>query len=255
MFNKDRPYSINRFRYQLLASGGFTLLELMIAIIIFSMISTAAYKLFMSVTKAQEVTQSALDGLDKLQRAEIVLEKDLFQMARRPIRDESGQQLGALKVPGSFGTLIEFTRSGWQNPLEETRSNLQRIAYALEDHQLIRYYWSVIDRAPGSARYRQIVLSGVEKVDFRFLDENKRWLSTWSPQLDPSLGTSDNNLSMLPRAVELKIVHETMGSMITIVPLSTYKSKQIKPANRLIQESRQMESGYPPSLEGHDSGY
>ena len=61
---------------------GFTLLELMVAIVLFSMISAAAYKLFMSVTRAQEVTQSVLDELDKLQRAEVILEKDIFHIGK-----------------------------------------------------------------------------------------------------------------------------------------------------------------------------
>ena len=39
---------------------GFTLLELMIAIVIFAMISSAAYKLFDSVSKAKRVTDDVL---------------------------------------------------------------------------------------------------------------------------------------------------------------------------------------------------
>ena len=94
---------------------GFTLLELMIAIAIFGVISTAAYKLFATVTQAQEVTQSVLDILDKQQRAEVIVENDLLQVAPRPIRDEQGVQQPALIAPGKQ-SLIEFTRSGWGQP-------------------------------------------------------------------------------------------------------------------------------------------
>lgn len=205
---------------------GFTLLELMVAIVIFSMISTAAYKLFMSVTRAHEVTQSVLDELDKLQRAEIVLEKDLFQMVRRPVRDESGRQQAALKLPGTGGVLIEFSRSGWQNPLQTTRSTLQRVAYTMEGNELIRYYWPMLDRAPDTPRIRQSVMSGVSSVKFRFLDENKRWVNAWPPVQKFQPNAPGDNLTQMPGAVEMAIVHEKMGSMITVVPLITYKPDQ-----------------------------
>ncbi|WP_419535639.1 type II secretion system minor pseudopilin GspJ [Endozoicomonas sp.] len=205
---------------------GFTLLELMVAIVLFSMISAAAYKLFMSVTRAQEVTQSVLDELDKLQRAEVILEKDIFQMVRRPIRDESGRPVAALKLPGSGGSSIEFTRSGWHNPLQTPRSTLQRVSYSVEGDELVRYYWLILDRAPGVTRIRQTVMSNVKSLKFRFLDENKRWVSMWPPLQKFQPNTPEDNLSLLPGAVEMTIVHEKMGPMITIVPLITYKPGQ-----------------------------
>ncbi|USE38811.1 type II secretion system minor pseudopilin GspJ [Endozoicomonas sp. SCSIO W0465] len=211
-------------------TSGFTLLELMVAIAMFGMISTAAYKLFMSVTRAQETTQSVLDGLDKLQRAEIVLEKDLYQITRRPVRDESGIQQPALKAPGLGGTLMEFTRSGWQNPLQLTRSTLQRVAYAAEDKQLIRYYWPTLDRAPESARIRQVMMSGVNSLKVRFLNDRKQWISAWPPRQNlqsAAFGAAPGGpLDQMPAAVELTIVHEDLGSIVIVVPLITYKPDQ-----------------------------
>ncbi|WP_419835464.1 type II secretion system minor pseudopilin GspJ [Endozoicomonas atrinae] len=207
-------------------SNGFTLLELMVAIVLFSMISTAAYKLFMSVTRAQEATQVVLDDLDKLQRAEIVLEKDLFQMTRRPARDERGMQQPALKAPGPGGASMEFTRSGWQNPLQEMRSTLQRVAYVVEGKQLIRYYWPVLDRAPEATRIRQVVMSGVNSMKVRFLNDHKQWVSAWPPRQNLQQAPSGGSVDQVPAAVELTIVHEDMGSMVTVVPLITYKPDQ-----------------------------
>ncbi len=236
--------------------SGFTLLELMVAIVLFSMISTAAYKLFMSVTRAQEVTQLVLDDLDKLQRAEIVLEKDLFQMTRRPVRDESGRQQPALKVPGTGGTLVEFTRSGWQNPLQVTRSTLQRVAYALEGHQLIRYYWPMLDRAPDSTRIRQTVMSEVSSVKFRFLDDHKRWTSAWPPMQKFQQGAPGDSLAQIPAAVELTIVHEKQGSIVTVVSLATYKPDQANKEGGPAQGNMSNQPGNlrPPPREGSD-GY
>ena len=202
---------------------GFTLLELMVAIALFAMISTASYKLFMSVTKAQEVTNTVMDELDELQRAEIILESDLFQAVQRPIRDDQGRQQPALRLPGIGGTAIEFTRAGWQNPLQATRSTLQRVAYSLEGKELIRYYWPMLDRAPGTKRIRQTVLRGVKNVKFRVLEISGDWLKTWPPTKSSTPGVVFRTpLKRIPQAIEVTITHEKVGAMITIVPLATY---------------------------------
>ena len=226
---------------------GFTLLELMVAIVLFSMISTAAYKLLTSVTQAHEVTQSILHGLDKLQRAEIIVEQDLLQISARPITDEAGPQ-PALQVPGSSTMLMEFTRSGWQNPLQAERSNLQRVAYAHEGSELIRYYWPTLDRIATTSRIRQLLMTEVSSVNVRLLDQGKRWLTRW-PQAP--LAADQTSLTRLPLAVELTIVHEKMGPMVTIVPLSSYTptASKSRDANRAKPDQR-----HPGNGERHDGG-
>lgn len=164
-------------------SRGFTLIELMIAILIFAMISTAAYKLFDSVSRAQQVTDGILDRLDGLQRAMVVIEKDLFQVAPRPIRDEFGDRRKAMLAPGKNGELLEFTRFGWRNPIQEIRSNMQRVAYSLEEDELVRYYWLMLDRAPDPVVVRQVLMSGVTGVRLKFMDEKKRWQLSWPPKI------------------------------------------------------------------------
>ena len=54
-------------------SNGFTLLELLVAIALFAMISTASLKLFKSVSQSQKMAETVLNELDELQRAEIIL--------------------------------------------------------------------------------------------------------------------------------------------------------------------------------------
>ncbi len=210
---------------------GFTLLELLIAIVLFSMISTAAYKLLTSTTRAQEVTQSILYELDKLQRAETIVEQDLFQIVRRMITDETGPQ-PALQVPGNGEMLMEFTRSGWQNPLQAPRSTLQRVAYAHEGNELVRYYWPTLDRIPTTARMRQLLMTEVRSVNVRLLDQHNHWLTVWPHSSLPV--DQGNNLTRLPLAVEITVVHEKMGPMVTVVPLSTYRPavNKAKPAGQ-----------------------
>ena len=212
---------------------GFTLLELMIAILLFSMVSAAAYKLFDSVSRAQQVTDGILDKLDVIQRAEVILEKDFFQAVTRPIRNDFGDRVAAMQAPNSEGFAIEFTRSGWRNPLNHLRSDLQRVAYSLEEGQLIRYYWPDLDRPQEAALIRQVVLDDVRSFKVRFMDEKKKWRNSWPPskgdrnplQGMPGKGggASANPESMMPAAIETTVVHLDFGAMINVYPLITYK--------------------------------
>ena len=209
-------------------SKGFTLLELMIAIMLFAMISTAAYKLFDSVSRAQLVTDGILDRLDEIQRAQLILEKDLFQMAARPVRDEFGDSQPAVKSPSRDGFALEFTRSGWRNPLQELRSNLQRVAYDLEEGELVRYYWLTLDRAPDPVQIRQVILSNVQGLKLRFMDEKKRWSSSWPPAKQsqgpkPAGEAKKAEDPVMPRAIELTLQHASFGTLVTILPGTDYK--------------------------------
>ena len=219
---------------------GFTLLELMIAILLFSMVSAAAYKLFDSVSRAQQVTDGILDKLDVIQRAEVILEKDFFQAVPRPIRNDFGDRVAAMKVPNAEGFAVEFTRAGWRNPLNHLRSDLQRVAYALEEGQLIRYYWPDLDRPQDSVQIRQVVLDDVRSFKVRFMDEKKQWRSSWPPSkggMNPMQGMQGmlgkaggggaaNPEAMMPAAIETTVVHQDFGSMINVYPLITYKPGQ-----------------------------
>ena len=217
---------------------GFTLLELMISILLFAMISAAAYKLFDSVSRAQSVTDGILDKLDAIQRAEIIIEKDFFQIVERPIRDEYGDKQEPVKAPAKNGALVEFTRAGWRNPLDSLRSNLQRVAYSVEDGELIRYYWVMLDRPQDPIMLRQKVLSNVRSMKVRFLDDKRQWRGVWPPAKSKQ-GQDKRKDSAMPAAVEITIVHEEFGSMMTVVPLITYKPGKTIDLNKYKEDPRQ----------------
>ncbi|MCW7551754.1 type II secretion system minor pseudopilin GspJ [Endozoicomonas gorgoniicola] len=220
-------------------SRGFTLIELMIAILIFAMISTAAYKLFDSVSRAQQVTDGILDRLDGLQRTMVVIEKDLFQIAPRPVRDEFGDRRKAMLAPGKNGELLEFTRFGWRNPIQEIRSNMQRVAYSLEEDELVRYYWLMLDRAADPVVVRQVLMSDVTGARLKFMDEKKRWQHSWPPknqgqqQVAQTAATAAGKVRggaeerpQIPHAIELTLQHKEYGVLTTILPLLTYKPSE-----------------------------
>ena len=201
-------------------SGGFTLLELLIAIAIFALIATASYRLLKSVTQMQESSIAVWDNIGVMQRARLVLEKDLLQLAIRPIKDEFGQRQSAM-VAGQDGKLLEFTRSGWRNITGELRSDLQRVSYELTDRQLVRRYWPVLDRGISQEPQRQVLMEDVDAIRFRFRDSRKRWHKTWPPQSEKQ----SQRPYLLPALVEVVIEHPEYGYIRMQLPGVSYETQ------------------------------
>ena len=75
----------------------------MIAILIFAMVSTAAYRLFDSVTRSQQVADNVFSSLDEIQRTQAIIEKDMMQVVGRSIRNEFGDKESAVVAPSQNG--------------------------------------------------------------------------------------------------------------------------------------------------------
>ena len=144
---------------------GFTLLELLIAISIFAMLSLAAYQILQGVLRSSEISKRHSDSLARLQRAMLIIEQDFTQIAARRSRsedqdtdDDSVINAGDLLF-GSEDQGIEFTRIGWTNPLNLLpRSELLRVRYRLMDGQLQRLYFIYPDLPSGQIPQVQVLL-------------------------------------------------------------------------------------------------
>ena len=162
---------------------GFTLVEALIALFIFSWLSLAAYQMLDQVVLTQATNKKASDALALNQRVNRQMAKDFRYMVDRPIIDEKGFQQPSLVLEGEESE-IAFTRRGWSNPLGWRRSNLQRVEYQLDYHPevnddtsafynderlfLIRKYWPVLDRIESTDFQRQVLMAGVSDIEFQF---------------------------------------------------------------------------------------
>lgn len=198
---------------QLDNSRGFTLLEILVAVAIFAIISMAAYTTLTTLLKNQQQTEAKIERLQEVQRAISLLERDMWQLAERRARDELGDAkaalLGQSAGPGKDGWL-EWTRDGWRNPTGFARSHLQRVRYHVSDGELMRDTWLYVDRAPQVKPLSQPVLSGVRTWELRFLI-NDEVHDHW-----PLEGTRDK----LPRALEITLELEDYGVIKRLFALS-----------------------------------
>ena len=194
---------------------GFTLLELLIAIAIFALLGLATYRMLDSVLRADAVTREHERQLRELTRALSAFERDLRQVAVRPVRDGFGDPQPALHSDLADATALELTRAGWRNPLGQSRAELQRVRWQLSGEQWQRRYWRVLDRAQDSPPQVQRALDGVTRLSLRYLDKDGQWQADWPPANTPV----DTLLTGLPRAVELSLQHRRYGELRRLIRL------------------------------------
>lgn len=194
---------------------GFTLLELIIAMVVFSVLAVMAYQGLDNVLKARAQLEQRSQQLAALQQAWLWLERDLGQLAARPVRSEFGDALPALLAQaGQRDWLVEFTRGGWRNPLGLPRASLVRVAYGVKDGQLLRWHWQVLDRGTASRPVATVLLDGVQRIGIRYLDRGGEWQAYWPPA-----GREQELLSQ-PRAVDIEFDVEGWGRMQRVLIVS-----------------------------------
>lgn len=194
---------------------GFTLIEALLAIFIFSWIGLGAYQILDQITRAKETSLRQSDRLSSFQRLNWRLSQDFRQMIVRPIVDERGDKQSWLVHEGEE-FLIEFTRQGWSNPLNWPRSDLQRVAYTIDIHPehddrnsdyynderlyLLRYYWQVLDRTQETEPRIQALLADVADFRVQYWDHTEK---EWIASVD-TVAAEDR-----PAAYEVSIVLES----------------------------------------------
>ena len=163
-------------------SRGFTLIEVLIVLGIFSIIGLIGAQLVSRVLDNERTLTERGTRLAQIQRSMQILQRDILQLSARGIRDQLGDPIEPLLI-GADG-MIEFTRFGWRNPLNRPRSELQRVGYVVQEETLYRAYWMVLDRAPVSVPQLQQLLEGVEQIEFFALDSSGNEHSFWPPAGD-----------------------------------------------------------------------
>jgi general secretion pathway protein J len=181
--------------------SGFTLFEVLIAVSIFALIGTIAMTNLIQVGRAGERISNAQQRLSDIQFAMAYMAKDMTQLINRKVRDQYGDEQGQFVLSEN---VLQFTHSGWANLLQQTRSQLQRVAYRLDDEKLWREYWLQLDQGYSEQRVKQALLDGVDKFEVRLITTGDDKLETW-----PAEEGTDPNIQ--PVAVEISMEVKDFG--------------------------------------------
>ena len=230
-------------------SGGFTLIELIVAMFITAIIFAVGYGSINQALRNHEQLKEHQARLSELQDAVRVMVQDFSELAPRPIRDQLGQNWLACITTQSTTTqadvtsdsdssspdssspdsapvesdtapddggpdLVAFTRAGWANAAGIQRPTLERVSYRFAKGTLRRMHWAVLDSTEGTQPVRRDLLTHVKSVTFRFMNDSRQWVDVW-----PATGAT--TLRSRPFAVQVTLELEDWGEIVRIVEVPT----------------------------------
>jgi general secretion pathway protein J len=206
-------------------SGGFTLVELLVALFIAAIIFAMGYGAIRQAITTHDSLKAQQAHLLELQTAVRVIEQDFMQAAPRPVRQGVGSEPAQAALVGGLPgatPIVALTRAGWANPVGLQRSDLQRVAYFLENGTLRREFWSVLDPTLASTTTRRELLTHVKSVTIRYLDVARQWQDQWPPATATVLvgPTLEATLRMRPLAVEVTLDTEDWGKVVRIIEIA-----------------------------------
>lgn len=209
-------------------SGGFTLVEVLVAMSVSAIVAVLAYQSLAAASDAAERSQKVAAQLDSIDRVWQFIERDLRQALPRPKRVGSGSEQSvdypsfsgegadAETQYAAQGFVLRFRRGGWLNPLEQMRSHLQGVGYRLLDGNLYRFHWPIRNSSEleedlilAIEEHQQPLLEGVEAVGLRFLPPSAKTLAddSWKQGWPPGERDADS----LPMALEMTLTVKGFG--------------------------------------------
>lgn len=203
MCTVPRPdHETHRTAVASLTARGFTLIEILVALAIFSIMSALGYRALSSLLDARTAIVAHNEQWRALDLFFTRLDRDLNSYIKRPVRNQWDRVEAEFFAPEG-GTELSFTRAGW-NGASGAAADAQRIGYRWRAQNVEMVLWPALDRAPHSEASTYTVLSSVKLLEFRFLDGNGNWQRHWgTPPLDGA-----------PRAVEV-MLETSSGKRLT----------------------------------------
>jgi general secretion pathway protein J len=192
---------------------GFTLVELLVALAIFAILTGFAYRGLTAMLESRDALQRESRKWRDVALFVGRIDRDLSAVLKRTSIGASGTPLmpvsSAIESSASPDGLA-LTRSG--SPLQEsTLAAPQRVAYRIRDGAIERLAWTGVDAAPREEPSAVAVLRPVAALGFRFLDPKGEWRATWGLP-----GSADKTL---PAAVEVTLQLASGEKIVRLVDL------------------------------------
>lgn len=170
--------------------GGFTLVEMLIALSLFAAIAAMGVGLLRSSVDTQDAVQERLKAMSGVNRLRAVMANDLAQAVQRPTRGPAGET-----VPAFIGSAsgFSFVHAGAAAFGGSGRPGVERVAYALTGDEWRRATQPMLD---GTVLGEGDRLAGdVAAAVVRYRDDVGNWGDAWNSEPD----------GRLPAAVEVRL--------------------------------------------------
>ena len=189
---------------------GFTLIEVMTALLVLSLLALMSYRGLGAVLDAREHVKQETDKWRHVAAFFGRFERDVELAAPRPVRSTGGLAPAWLGKPATTTTAsLEFSRFASADGIDTAR----RISYRLnEKNEIELWLWPGLDAAPDVQPQHYPVLTGVKTFELQYLNPALAWVNAWptAPADKP-----------IPRAVRLRIVLATDEEIVRIFALQS----------------------------------
>ena len=162
------------------SANGFTLLEIVIAVAIFAVIASIVFPAFIQFLDVRERIIENNERITDLQKMFLFMERDLRFASNRVGKDDYGDSADTAMVIGD-DVVLELTAFYPDLTLAGTAVP-RRVRWRLDDGDLIRAQFPVMDPTGDTRRSERVLLSGVEGIEFEVsaveegrTDESSRW--------------------------------------------------------------------------------
>jgi len=217
------------------AAPGFTLIEILSALLVLSLLALMSYRGLGAVLDAREHTRNETEKWRRVASFFARFERDVQLAAPRPVRFAAtatmdttmGSTMGTTATDTTMSTTtgisppwrgdlvtadkarLEFSRFAATEGVDTAR----RIAYQLnEKNEIELWLWPGLDVAPNSLPERYPVLAGVQTFDLQYLTPALVWVNVWpSAPADPPI----------PQAVRLRIVLASSEEIVRVFALQS----------------------------------
>jgi general secretion pathway protein J len=184
------------------ACRGFTLVEVLVALLIFGIITAVTYRALGEVLQTRERVSAENHRWRAIALALTRIEQDLAAFVNHPVHDARGVlQSSALignPVHGANEGILMFTRAGEPDANGMETAPI-RVGYRLRGDVLEMITWPVLDAAASVPVQVLPLLSGVQKLDLAYLTFDGLQSPVW-PR-----GSVAANARSWPDAVSLRI--------------------------------------------------
>jgi general secretion pathway protein J len=190
---------------------GFTLIEIVVAMLLLALMSVLSYQAVEAVLGTNERSRQGLAEEARLQRAWQIIGRDLMHLRARPTTDGLGMQEPAYVTDKSeFG--VRFSRGG--GPMVKSNpSGLRRVEYSINrQRQLQRQSWAITQSPRLTEGSTLILIDNVDEVIFEHLSKDFFYGPDWPPI------NETHSLRSLPKMIRVTINIDGLGESSRLFP-------------------------------------
>ena len=146
--------------------SGFTLLEVLVSIGVFSMVALVSYSTLDTYIDHRERLNTHYGKLERLQRMFILLERDIKFAVNRKVEIGGDTEAAIKSSDGDEFITLTVATADIENPLGVS---LRRAQWRLEGKEMIRSEWSVLDRTDNIEATELVISDEIEDVELTYL--------------------------------------------------------------------------------------